>query len=428
MKRTLALMLCILAVVFAGCSVPSEQMAEEDIRKQIVADNACLELTDDAAGAAWLLSYLKVENAEMSECFRTDDMSDGFELCFSKWSAGQREYMVSEVVYEDGKRYLCDLYELTGVTKLHTLAYAYERVSADERFSDGMVGVGSNGYSDGILEVNITSEAAQTMSSTLLVDESIAAKQILYGIPSDGSSYTVKVVATVNGTGIRNVYMCNDERPSDTDADGQHLLNKTYYIGYSGNTGNFALVDRQYNETVLCEVVDTEDGTRRVPQVFGVWNDRFGVYTVSDNVGVVQVGVYDAESGSNTVLNTSGTPIGMYGGRLYLSELTDGKCTVGYISLEDPTAESVLFDGPEGVILSVAFAEDGRMAAVYAPNDGPTRIAVFDAEDGRLLKEEYIDGIYCAPKYAGFLEDGSLMVLCDKKLLCDEYLFIIGEE
>ena len=174
MRRYLSLFICVLLLILAGCTGPSEQMAEEDIRKQIVADNISLNYSDDVAGGAWLERYLKVENAEMADCFRTSDMSEGFELCFSKWTSGQRAYIVSEVVYGDGVRYLCDLYDLTGITKLHTLAYAYERISSDERFEDGMKGIGGNGYSDGVIEDNITAQSAQTMSSTLLVKESLA--------------------------------------------------------------------------------------------------------------------------------------------------------------------------------------------------------------------------------------------------------------
>lgn len=426
MKRFLALILCILTVVFAGCNVPSEQMAEEDIRKQIIADNSSLNAPDDEAGAAWLRSYLNVENAEMVDIFRSADMSEGFELCFSKWTSGQREYIVSEVVYGDGKRYLCDLYELTGVMKLHTLSYAYERISSDERFSDGMRGIGSNPHSDGITEVNITSEASQVINNTLLVNESIREGQILYGIPSDGDNYTVRVVATVDGEGIRNVYMCNDERPAVDE--GHYLLNKTYYVHFSEESGDLVLLNRQYEETLLCETVDANDETRRIPAIYGVYNDRYAVYTVSDNTGVISVGIYDAQTRTNTVRPSGGVPVGMYGDRLYLyREGADGTCTVAYIPLYDPNADAVLFDVLAGTIENAAFSEDGRMAVIYAPEGGRIDVAVFDAANGEILAQEFIEGIYCDPKYAGFLEDGSLMVLCDKKLLCDEYLFIIGE-
>ncbi len=429
MKRFIVLLMCTLTLVMSGCNTPSEQMAEEDIRKQIMADNATVSGADDAAGAAWLERYLNVNNAEMTECFRTDDMSEGFELCFSRWGSGQREYIVSEVVYPEGERYLCDLYELTGETKKRTLSYAYDRIKGDERFEDGMKGIGDNTYSEGVTEINITTQIPQAASNTLLVKESIRERSLLYGTPSDGSSFTIKVFATVDNSGIRKYIMCNDERPASDVGKGEHLKNKTYYIGYSENTGNFALVDRQYNETILCEKVDTADETRRVPEVYGTWGDRYGIYTVSNNLGVVQVGILDAETRKHTVLDTSGVPVGMYGDRLYLSNTKeDGSCAVAYILLDDPQGEAVVFDGPDGVMENVAFSSDGRMAVTYAPVDGKTKVAVFNATDGALIREEYVGGVYCDPKYVGFLEDGSIMVLCDKKLLCDEYLFIIGEE
>ncbi len=426
MKRILAFIFCILTVAFVGCNVPSEQMAEEDIRKQIIADNGSLNSPDDEAGAVWLHSYLKVENAEIVDIFRTDEMSEGFELCFSKWASGQREYIVSEAVYSDGKRYLCDLYELTGVVKLHTLSYAYERISSDERFSDGMKGIDGNPHSDGITEVNVTSETSQVINNTLLVNESIRAGQLLYGVPSDGSNYTVRVVATVDGAGIRNVYMCNDERPSSDE--GHYLLNKTYYVRINEESGNLVLLDRQHEETVLCETVYTDDASRRVPAIYGVCDDRYAVYTVSDHTGVMGVGVYDAQAKTNTIRSFGGVPVGMDGDRLYLySKGEDGSCTVEYIPLYDPNAEAVPFDVLAGTIENVAFSADGRMALIYAPEDGKVDVAVFDAVTGEMLAQEYIEGVYCRPKYVGFLADGSVMVLGDKNLLCDEYIFIIGE-
>lgn len=429
MKKLVVLLLCIMTVLMSSCNTPSEQMAEEDIRKQIVADNAMVSTADNAAGGTWLERYLNISNAEMAECFRTDDMSEGFDICFSRWGSGQREYIVSEVVYPDGVRYLCDLYELTGETKKRTLSYAYDRIKSDERFEDGMKGIGDNAYSEGVKEVNITSEIPQAANNTLLVNESIREGKLLYGTPSDGSHVTIKVFATVEANGIKKYIMCNDERPASDTGKGEHLRNKSYFIGYSENTGNFALVDRQYNETVLCEKVDTADETRRIPEVYGTWGDRYGIYTVSDNKGVVQVGILDADTKRHTVLDTSGVPVGMYGDRLYLSNTKeDGSCAVAYILLGDPQGDAVVFDGPDGVMENVAFSSDGRMAVVYAPADGQTRVAVFNATDGSLIREEYISGVYCDPKYVGFIEDGSVMVLCDEKLLCDEYLFIIGEE
>ena len=54
MRRYLSLFICVLLLILAGCTGPSEQMAEEDIRKQIVADNISLNYSDDVAGGAWL--------------------------------------------------------------------------------------------------------------------------------------------------------------------------------------------------------------------------------------------------------------------------------------------------------------------------------------------------------------------------------------
>lgn len=437
MKRFTALLLClVLLVCSVGCdNTDPDVNAATDVRTAIREDNLSEMGEDNTAGGKWLVHYasaLSVTGGAVlyEEHFRTGEFSEGFELCFSKWTADGKEFIVTEAVYGDGKRYLCDIYELTAVEAVNRLDYALGRLEGDGRF-DITLTEPANVFGESVKEYNITSAIPQTVRCTLLGKQSIMSRGLRYGEYLDGNGYIVKVKAEVSAQGIGSMIQCN-ETTEDT-SNFTYLLNKTFYVGYSPYTGDFAVINRQYKEQILYDEVDTEDETRRKPAVFSTYEDKLAIYTVEGLDGIVAYGIYDGMKQKHYLFEDGSTPLAVSGNRLYFRyKEADGAYALAFRYLDDLDAPVVPIEPVnknESVrqgVTALSFSENERFMAILTNRaDGVSEVSIFTSDTGVFVEKHEITGKFCSPRYAGFLSDGSVMVLSDKKLLCDEYLFII---
>lgn len=438
MKRLTALLLCVILLVCSvGCdnADPVPENTPVDVRTAIREDNLSEVGEDNTAGGKWLVHYASALSlsggaALYEEHFRTGEFSEGFELCFSKWTADGKTFLITEAVYGDGKRYLCDIYELTAVESVNRIDYALGRIEGDGRF-DITAAEHTNGFGENVTEYNITDEVPQTYRCTLLGKQSIMARELMYGEYLEGNGYTVKVKADVSTDGIGRVIQCN-ETTKDTSKSA-YLLNETFYVGYSPYTGDFAVINRQYKEEILYEEVDTQDETRRKPSVFSTYDDKMAIYTVESLDGIVAYGIYDGIKQKNYLFEDGSTPLAVGGNRLYFRyTAADGAYALAFRYLDDPEAPVVpldsinINDSVRQGVTALSFSENEKFMAILTNRaDGVSEVSIFTSDTGVFVEKHEITGKFCSPRYAGFLSDGSIMVLSDKKLLCDEYLFII---
>lgn len=451
MKRIIALILALLCIfMLVSCNMaevedPSETGDDEieSYRSAIIKENATLVSDDETSGIQWLFKYdtavfsKNIAEVEYVDHFRTDRIIPGKEVCFSKWgivfdNGGESSVIVTEVL-SDGERYLSDIYELTGAVNLLNLEYAYSRLCLDTRYAAVCTGLPKNEYAEDVLCFNITQAIPQSVKYTLLVDECLQDGKLYYGSynPAD-MTYNVNVTAEINGArGIGSATTRNNTYPRSESL--VYLMNKSYKVLYSEETGHLVTVNRKLNETVLCEKIDSEGDDRLIPEIFGSYDDQILVFTMrGKDDEVIGYGIYDSETQDVTKYYDGNCPIALCNGILYHTYTENGMKKMGFTDLVDPQSGVT----PLGDINSVAGIKDGsvgvtisrkgdKLALAETDDDGVTHVRVYSSADGSLIYEHALVGYLCAPKYVGFMDDGSLFVLCDKYLLCDEYLFVI---
>ncbi len=451
MKRIIAFLLavfCVFALVSCESTEIDDPTGSEDdsveaYRSEIIKDNAALTGENETSGREWLLKYgTAVFSKNISEVwyvdhFLTDRLVAEKDVCFSEWiivfaDKSESNAIVTEVL-SDGERYLSDIYELTGAVNLSTVDYAYSRLCLDARYAALCTGAAENECSDDVLCFNITDAIPQSVKYTLLVDESLSDHKLYYGSynPVD-LTYNVNVTAEINGArGIGSVITRNNTYPRSESL--VYLMNKSYKVQYSEETGHLVTVNRKMNETVICEKIESGDDSRLIPEIFDSFDDQILVFIMRGvNDAVIGYGIYDSETQKVTKYEGGDCPIALCNGILYHTYNENGVKKLGFTDLVDPESGVT----PLGDINAVDGIKDGSVKVTVSPKgdklalaetdaEGITHVRVYSSADGSLLYEHTLIGYFCAPKYVGFMSDGSLFVLCDKYLLCDEYLFVI---
>ena len=436
--------------VFSSCTSEEQNSTEptqetvEEYRSEIIDENAALTSEQENAGIEWLKKYSDsafgtgVYQEKLTDSFSTDRLIDGMEVCLGLWDVSfldgsEGKIIITEVV-SNGERRLSDMYKANGAINLMTVDYAYSRLRLDSRYASVCTGTVSNGCTEGVKEFNITDSAPQTAKYELLVNESINEGKILYGSYSDDrKTYQVCLTVPISETrGIGSVVTQNNT--FDREKSVVYLMNKTYKVMHNEETGDLVTVNRKYEEKVLCENTDSEGDDRLIPEIFDQYDDQVLVFTMrGKDDKVIGYGIYDAETQEVTKYENGDTPIALYNGILYHTYIENGETKIGYTDLQFPQntvkalGEINSLDSLKKGNAEISLSGDGKKIAVAEKDaDGVTHIKVFSSDEGSLLWERTVIGYFCEPKYVGFLESGSLFVLCDKKPLCDEYMFIVS--
>ncbi len=449
-KITFLLLFAVLVTcIFTSCTSDEQESTEptgetvEEYRSEIISENPELSLDPESAGREWLKKYsatalgTEVYDEKPSGSFSTDRLIAGSEVCFGIWdvkfrSGGEGSVIMTEVVSE-GKRKLSDMYRADGARDLTTVDYAYSRLRLDPRYASVCTGTVSNVCGDGVKEYSITKNAPQTVKYDLLVNESIKDATVYYGSYSDdGKTYQVNLTVQISETrGIGSVI--TRKNTYDREESVIYLMNKTYKVIFSEETGALVMVNRKYEETVLCPKNESEGDDRLIPEIFGEYDDQVLVFTMrGKDDRVIGYGIYDAETQNIAKYEDGNTPIALHGGLLYHTYLENGVTKIGCTDLQNPQNGiralgdindlTSLKEGKADITLS----DNGeKIAAAEKDAEGVTHIKVYSAADGSMLWERSLTGYFCEPRYVGFFESGSLFVLCDKKPLCDEYMFTV---
>ena len=451
MKKITAAILCAtLLLLFSSCESkevqnPVQHSPADQARETIIADNIAVTGLDHTAGLEWITRYGAamlggpVSGAEYEDSFRTGALSTQFDVCFSKWnvqaSGGQTAVILVEAVYADGRRYLSDFYELTEVYQTGTLAYACDRMKQDGRFASALTGTITNRVSNNVKEYNITERIPQSVRYTLLSRESIRDGKLYYGAPSDGKAYTVNISADVSAAeGLQNIKSCN--LSCDDQTKSVYLMNQSYRVGVSEPDGHLVVVNRKGEQTILCERIGNAAENTRIPEIFDVYEDELLIYVIRSDIGIRGYGVYDSSTQQNIVFEDGSYPVALSGDWLYVQYVNaEGVYSLGYLMLNDIAAGIMALQelgGYESIASGTAevnLSADGqKMVFSELGADGITRVFVLNAGTGALTGTYEITGALCRPRYAGFIDDVTVMVLCDRKFMCDEYMFLVSLE
>lgn len=329
-----------------------------------------------------------------------------------------------EAVYPDGSRRLADLYELTGVVTERSIEYAYGRLSDDPRFAGQLQGEIANEYSAGVKEINVTANQLQARRFELLAEQSRKEGKLCYGTQEE-----IRLELTLSARGVENSVHCNT--PADSYANGAYLMNYSYWVK-NNDDGNLIVLNRKEVETMLY----TREEGDLPPEFFEVYDDERLIYTLHSETEARGYGVYDSATQSNTVVRGDIFPIALCEETLYLQYRgEDGAYCIGTVSLDDPGAEPVLIpalSGYEGVrngTASAALSPDGTRCALLenGAND-LAQVHVFDVLDWRVTGNYQITARFCLPESVVFWSDDTVTVLCDRKFLCDDYVYWIDLE
>ena len=431
-KIFLILLSCLMALgLLASCGTAQEEDTQSELLRKIREDDAVLEgVSDEEAGGMWIERYSDMlgfhQALTVDEIMRTSELSDGFDMCFSRWrETAEKSYIVTEYVYPDGTRHLADISRAADVTQ--RLSHALETVSDDPRVQGRVHDGLKNTFDGSVTEFDITKAVPYTSRYDMLGRESLKNGDLRYGQSEDGRFYRLRVTAQIDKrNGIVNPK--SQSVNSDVSSKGVNLVNSSYHLGYDKENADLLIYNRNLETQI---VYQASEG--KLPTVFDVYDDRAAVYTVGDGEGnITGYGIYGIYAVNGTTVHRNvyfdgQRPVMLIGSRLY--SVTEGteEARLRVKDLSDPDSQPAdVCAAPAGEVLSAGADESGaRNVWLCDLGGGKVGVSVKDTATDAVLFSTEIYAPSCKNGYIGFLDDDTLVFLDEGKFMCNDYLFLI---